>query len=267
MSYETDPEDAREKTLHILEQAGFTNVFQNAPLAQRTTRPGFGWHVAATEDYIFAQGAGFIGRPQIVASQVSEHYPVTCELDLNPGKPPVVSVARVAKPAAKPPSVPVAKPAANPANEWNMQWLLAQTTRLNKGNRLWWLAVALTGVLTLIAAVRWRLRRRAISAVAHHDRIDDVSPAADGTRVLISPQTATGTVASGPFTNPPALHIRLSGARQEQYEEWRRRASGRGTARGNGGAGCRPHGSCSPTCRPYWLKERLLQRPGFRPDA
>ena len=82
-SLNTNPEESQfvsENTLRLLEQAGFKSAFDGAPLENRVTRRGTGQYAAATVDYVFAKRANFLVNPNILASQLSGHLPVTCDL-------------------------------------------------------------------------------------------------------------------------------------------------------------------------------------------
>jgi endonuclease/exonuclease/phosphatase family metal-dependent hydrolase len=72
------PDFAAEKTLAKLTAAGFRNSLEGASLLQRVTHPGKGPYPDATFDYLF--GSNLIpAKPRITASNVSDHYPVTCD--------------------------------------------------------------------------------------------------------------------------------------------------------------------------------------------
>src|SRR5256884_2775716 len=82
-SLNTNPEESQfvsENTLRLLEQAGFKSAFDGAPSKNRVTRRVTGQYAAATVDYVFAKRANFLGNPNILASKLSGHLPVTCDL-------------------------------------------------------------------------------------------------------------------------------------------------------------------------------------------
>ena len=75
------PEFAEEKTLSKLTDAGFRDPMEGMSLPQRVTHPGGSRYPDATFDYLF--GSNIVpGKPQITATQVSDHYPVTCDFAL-----------------------------------------------------------------------------------------------------------------------------------------------------------------------------------------
>ncbi|HYT60272.1 MAG TPA: endonuclease/exonuclease/phosphatase family protein [Haliangiales bacterium] len=88
-----EPQFVSENTLRLLEEAGFTNAFNGVPLKDRITRRGNGRYPDATSDYIFARNATFSGAPNLLASALSAHLPVTCDL-LVTAAPPVAKTAR-----------------------------------------------------------------------------------------------------------------------------------------------------------------------------
>jgi endonuclease/exonuclease/phosphatase family metal-dependent hydrolase len=75
------PMFASEGTLSIIEKIGFQNCMASLPLTERVTHPANHGYPAATFDYLFAVG-GAVGQPTIVTSDVSDHYPVTCDIRL-----------------------------------------------------------------------------------------------------------------------------------------------------------------------------------------
>lgn len=78
----TSPEPSSgETTLATLEKAGFTSGFAGQPAAARVTWRGRGGYPDATFDYVFVRGVKATA-PLIVASAVSDHYPVARTLAL-----------------------------------------------------------------------------------------------------------------------------------------------------------------------------------------
>jgi endonuclease/exonuclease/phosphatase family metal-dependent hydrolase len=68
-----------EKTLKTLTGAGFIDAFGSLPLAERVTHPGRGGYPDATFDYLFGRNA-VTGNQIITKTNVSDHFPVTCDL-------------------------------------------------------------------------------------------------------------------------------------------------------------------------------------------
>jgi Metal-dependent hydrolase len=75
------PMFALEKTLGFLKNEGFQNAFEGLPLSQRVTHPANHGYPDATFDYLF--GKNFkIGQAFATATDVSDHWPATCDFRL-----------------------------------------------------------------------------------------------------------------------------------------------------------------------------------------
>src|SRR5439155_16503721 len=72
-----------EKTLRLLEAAGFANGYANVPAKNRVTSPGRGRYADVTFDYIYARDAAFVATPEISVTDLSDHFPVTAELEIS----------------------------------------------------------------------------------------------------------------------------------------------------------------------------------------
>jgi len=70
---------AVEETIGTLERNGFQNCMASLPLMERVTHPANHGYPDATFDYLFTKGA-VAGPPKIMASEVSDHYSVTCDI-------------------------------------------------------------------------------------------------------------------------------------------------------------------------------------------
>ena len=70
-----------EKTFAILEAAGFQNSTAQLPLLQRVTHPSSGRYPNATFDYLWVKN-GNAGAPRILNSPISDHYPLTCDIEI-----------------------------------------------------------------------------------------------------------------------------------------------------------------------------------------
>jgi endonuclease/exonuclease/phosphatase family metal-dependent hydrolase len=83
--FNTNPDQemfANEKTLGVLQTAGFFNSFSSLPLAARVTHPGKGRYPDATFDYVMVKGLRTIGLPEILKTSASDHHLVVVELEL-----------------------------------------------------------------------------------------------------------------------------------------------------------------------------------------
>ena len=75
------PMFASEKTLSTLTDAGFRNCMEGLPLLKRVTHPGNHGFPDATFDYLFSVNAA--SRDALITlSDVSDHYPVTCDFTM-----------------------------------------------------------------------------------------------------------------------------------------------------------------------------------------
>jgi len=73
-----------EKTLNILRAGEFSSGFEDTPLDARITAPGRNRYPDATFDYVFVRNAGLNHPPVITSSKVSDHFPVTRQLVIDP---------------------------------------------------------------------------------------------------------------------------------------------------------------------------------------
>ena len=71
---------AAEKTLDTLTSAAYQSVFEGIPFEERITHPGSHGFPDATFDYLFGKNVKF-GKPIITQSNVSDHLPVTCDVE------------------------------------------------------------------------------------------------------------------------------------------------------------------------------------------
>ncbi len=74
---------AQESTLMLLARAGFDSLFKNVPLNQRITHQASGPYPAATFDYVFIK-SGVLSNPRIEETGGSDHFSVTCDIELAP---------------------------------------------------------------------------------------------------------------------------------------------------------------------------------------
>lgn len=71
-----------ERTLELLEKAGFSDPSAQLPLGDRVTLPGKGKYRDTTFDYLLFRGFKQPGKFQVPKAKVSDHRPVLIELDL-----------------------------------------------------------------------------------------------------------------------------------------------------------------------------------------
>jgi endonuclease/exonuclease/phosphatase family metal-dependent hydrolase len=70
-----------EKTLNTLADAAYRSAFDGVPFAQRITHPGSHGFPDATFDYLFGKSVR-LGKPMITQTNVSDHLPVTCDVEV-----------------------------------------------------------------------------------------------------------------------------------------------------------------------------------------
>jgi len=75
------PMFATEKTLTFLENDGFQDSFAGLPLSQRVTHPANHGYPDATFDYLFGKNLK-IGQAFATPTEVSDHWPVTCDFQI-----------------------------------------------------------------------------------------------------------------------------------------------------------------------------------------
>jgi endonuclease/exonuclease/phosphatase family metal-dependent hydrolase len=76
-----EPMFASEKTLGLLGNAGFQDSFAGLPLSQRVTHPANHGYPDATFDYLFGKNLK-IGKAFATPTAVSDHWPVTCDFEI-----------------------------------------------------------------------------------------------------------------------------------------------------------------------------------------
>jgi len=70
---------AAEKTLDTLGTGALRNAFEKLPFEQRITHPSNHGFPDATFDYFFSKNV-LMGKPIITQTNVSDHFPVTCDV-------------------------------------------------------------------------------------------------------------------------------------------------------------------------------------------
>ncbi len=80
-----------ERTLDVIQEAGFANLYERRPLSARVTHPGNGKYPDATFDYLFSKNLNQVGKPTMIESAISDHRPVTCDFEIpsSPREPPL----------------------------------------------------------------------------------------------------------------------------------------------------------------------------------
>ncbi len=163
---------AQETSLRPLEDAGFSSAFPRTSAAEQNDRPG------GVADYIFTRPAGCALNPRTLSPPGFPHHPMTCEVELDPGKAAKAQAARVEPPppsetprpartdeaktkpiesAPPPPLIQPGPPAPIPGS---------QPSTLNP-QPLWWAVIALGGILAA-TAFAWMLPGADVDFDEHH---------------------------------------------------------------------------------------------------
>ena len=227
--FDTTPDDLRlvdEKTLSLLEQAGFDNASAGLPLEKRVTLPGDAWRPAATLDYIFTRDAGLVGPALMTPGALCEHEAVTCEMDLAAPKatPALPPLAASNAPPAPPPlaaraDLPPVNPTANPTNRAPAPATLANaTTPAASPQTRWWLAGFLAAGLALFVLARKLARRSELAPVP--GAAPDLKARTGANRAI---PHADPIVVAPPPESPPYVHIEMEGSRPTQSQTWQAR--------------------------------------------
>ncbi|HEX4647020.1 MAG TPA: hypothetical protein VH598_15560 [Verrucomicrobiae bacterium] len=222
--FTTNPDDAgfaQEKTLSLLEEFGFANAFSGVPFKTRITAVRQGDRPAATDDFIFAQNAGFTSV-QVSPGSPLKHHPVTCDLDPNSLRP--------FNPAL-----------AQGPDGFVRAWYENVTTA-------WWL-VAAAVVLLIVAIIIAPWRRRSQVALSNSALL--TISTGSGTSISFPAGAERIVIASPPALGPgpsPVLRVEMPEAASTQPEAGRTLSEAEALR-----AGLLAHAS-------RWLKERFVQK-------
>ena len=267
-----------EQTLPLLQQAGLVDAFGDLSPAKRITLPAGSRHPDATSDYIFTRNASAAASPEIIPVALTEHYPVTCDLNLEsppatqplPATPVQVAETPPVKPtethtvaattntAATTPATPIAQAASTapapvpaPLHKENFdRQRVAEIAGIAAGGIL---LIVVTWKLLRPPKRRRRSRRRALLPMRAGDSRGGpvvVMPE----RIVIAPRHAetTGSAAD----HPPVVHIETSDA-DAHVRMWQRRAE-EAERRAERATELAKQGLMGHLAE--WLKGRLVQR-------
>jgi hypothetical protein len=250
---------AQDAPVRLLEEEGFGDAFQEAPVAGRVTRPGKARQPGGIADYLFTQPAGCAANPRVLSTAVAGHYPVTCELELDQAKVAAAQAARVELPVREPRRSKSGPPAAAAAAPTSVLAARAQAF-----NRHLVTAVALAGIVALAAFV-WLLarRRRALlppvpASLAVGGESGGVIPSSY--TVVIGTRSATEPAPAETRASPPPrpiIHVETPGATQTQAEVLRQRALAAEQRAERATAVIRS--GLIPHLR-HWLKQKLVRK-------
>jgi hypothetical protein len=207
---------ARDHTLRLFDAADFGDAFREVPAGQTITVPGKARQPGATADYILTQPAGCAANPSTLAIAAAGHYPVTCEVELDPVR---VAVARAVRAESirvrQATKLQPAQPAA----------AVPQPSTLNY--QLLLLAAVLGGIVALALSVLIRSRRKLLSAPPTPALLTAGGELPTSYTVVMGTRSATeaALVPISPSRVPqPIIQVEAPGTTQTQAEALRRRA-------------------------------------------
>ena len=247
-------------SVRLLEQAGFGNAFLETVAAERVTMVGKAGLPGRIADYIFTQPAGCATNSRILPTDLSAHYPVTCELELDQAQVAAAQAARVeALPGREPQRAKPEPPAAAPTAP-----TLIPAARTPASNHPLLIAAGL-GAMVLLTSIAWLLARRrraerlpTPALRASGGESGGVIPSSYtvvvGTRSATEPAPADVLASSAP---QPIIHIETPGATQTQAEVLRQRALAAEQRAERATAVIR--NGLIPQLS-HWLKQKLLRR-------
>ena len=229
--------------LQLLQDAGFSDAFEDAPAAARTTVRGKPGPVA---DYLFTLPASCTTNPSVLRVQVSRRFPVTCDVQLGLL---TAALSPVTVPASLPPPInaPVVQPvlpaisqtatAAPPVAPLS---LLAPTNapkaqaqappppqHSKLSPQLLWIISTNLGLVALAATavlLAWRRKSRLPRPPALLTAGDEAPSAYT---VVMGTRSAAESSSPGPRPAPaaaPVIHIESPGSTHTETEALRRRA-------------------------------------------
>jgi hypothetical protein len=239
-------------TSHGLEGAGFGDVFLDASADGRVGRPRNSQPPGGLSDHMFALPPQCATNSLISSSAGAVHYPVTCDLDLDPASIAAAWAAHTEAMASRErPSGPLTPKAADVSLQRSLLLPLLVAV------------LALGGVLALIALV-WVIARRTRAFEPRPPRLlvagEENGAAAASLFTVVRTQSVTGSAPPGtaaPPTPPPIVHIEVAGATQTHAEILRRRAHAAEQRAARATAAMRS-GLIRDLTR--WLKQKLLRK-------
>jgi len=203
-----------EKAAALLRAAGFEDAFLETTTSDKTTWTPDGSKTAVTADYILAQPTAFPLDAMVIRTAGAGHYPVTCDLELDPAKAGAAwrahaeelerqAVMRRIEQQRLQAAAQAREPPVNPAQTTTsgkvQPSLGTWVERARAASKSWWWAAALLALPPVLLFARaWRKRRNARRLLP---------PAALPVRtcytVVIAPQSTTGSTAQRLLADTP----------------------------------------------------------------
>jgi hypothetical protein len=239
----------RDHTLRVLEAAEFGDAFREMSAPQPVTVAGGTAGAGVTADYILTQPVGCAADPGTVALPVSGHYPVTCEVDLDPVK---LAVARAVRAEA------MRARQAPPQDPTPAAMLAPQPSSLNY--QLLWLGTALGAIVALAISVSILARRRQLPAPRPPALLTAGGDIPTSYTVVVGTMSAAEPASAPPSAAPaaqPVIHVEAAESTHTEAEVLRQRALAAerraDQAQAVVRAGLLPHLG-------QWLKQKLVRK-------
>jgi hypothetical protein len=257
LSKPTSPEV--DKTVHLLEEAGFTDPLLQLPPRQRITFVQKAGQAGAAADYVLVEPSIF-PRPQLPTAAGVGHYPVTCDLELDAAKAAAAWTDR-ARQAELLSQARATQGQSQSAGGGSFLQGSSVAARFGDAG-LAWLAALVGMVLALVALIvaLSRTRKRVPAApVLLPEHAESAGATGASYTVVIAPRSVTGSSPEAPPRGPasqPVVQVDTAGT-QTQSAGWQQRAleaeASAERARAMVRRGVLPH-------LRRWLKQRLVRK-------
>jgi hypothetical protein len=248
--------------LHLLEDAQFFDACQQVPVSLRPTEGPAGEQAGSTTDYIFAELPALVSHPQILPVSFAEHFPVTCDIEVDPAKIASLQAARAESPSAAQVSRVVQSDSVTPEpapSKPNAPQLSLLDPQLLK-----WMAAGAGAILALTASIlvlaKRNSRRNASALALVPSSLQSSTSALPAYTVVVAPRSTTASVPEAPSipsSARPLLHIEPPGVTETQSAAWQERALAAERRAEQASAivrrGLLPHLG-------QWLKHKLVRR-------
>jgi hypothetical protein len=212
------------EAVRLLQEAGFANVFLQRPAMERIASPPTTRQFATVDDCLFTQPPGCATDPRVLSNSIAGHFPVACDLEIDPAW---IAAAwadrsRVSSAKGSIPSGgtndPLKSQAAAPQS-------LAQASALTPQR----IAALVFGAIAAVIAATWILARRKRALLPRAPRLLPVGVESGPASYTVVVGTQSGTApASPPAALPsrprPIIHIESPETTHTQAQMLQRRA-------------------------------------------
>jgi Endonuclease/Exonuclease/phosphatase family len=214
-----------------LQQEGFGNALAGVSSAARvTSRPKFGQPGRAA-DYLLADSTTFGSNPRVLALADSDHFPVTCDYELDPSNVAATRAILAAKNSnfqTTPNSSSQDRSSPIDSANYRAEGLSSAdaSSRLQRWAPFWWATVLF--VVAFATAGLGKLRRQSLSFARNSPPL--IPASFDGRSsftVIVAPESVSGSASKEPAVPAPRPVIQLEPAAGTTHTEsaaWKRRA-------------------------------------------